>query len=188
MTPAQQALKDKLAKLKAAGGNSNGTVGNSQATPANPAPVEIKQEQEVQKVSEPEGQSSELQMAEKVLNNSETREKSGTEDSQVSTKENIPERISPQVQGVDHPIKMQLAELEQALNEKLPGFKTILRDIHAKLRQDPAIVTLLSDEEIGGILAGLKHHAQVEIIAPKAAKAKKASAKAIAANMSADDL
>ena len=77
----------------------------------------------------------------------------------------------------NHPLVMQLAELEQALNENLPEFRTILRDIHSKLRQDPAIVTALSEDEIGAIVSGLIHHANIEIVAPKAVKAAKKAAK-----------
>lgn len=77
----------------------------------------------------------------------------------------------------DHPIKMKLAELEAALLQKLPEFKTILRDIHAKLRQDPAIVTALSPEEVNIVVSGLMHHAQVEVLAPRAVKSAKKAAK-----------
>ena len=77
-------------------------------------------------------------------------------------------------QGNDHPLLMELASLEQALTEKLPEFRTILRDIHQKLRNDPDIVTVLSEEEIGLIVSGLATHANAEIVAPKAAKTLKA--------------
>lgn len=80
-------------------------------------------------------------------------------------------------EGHDHPLKMALAELEQALTEKLPEFRTILRDIHSKLRQDPEVVTALSEDEIAVIVSGLVHHANVEIVAPKAIKAAKKAAK-----------
>lgn len=177
MTPAQQALKDKLARLKAAGGNSNGTPASSGTSGS----TEIQQSipEQKQEVPKNEGQPDSVQVPKGELAPGPVV--------LPEPKTEIVSKPNP-VSEVDHPIKMQLAELEQALNDKLPGFKTILRDIHTKLRQDPAIVTLLSDEEIGGILAGLKHHAQVEIIAPKAAKAKKAAGKAMVANMSADDL
>lgn len=79
--------------------------------------------------------------------------------------------------GDDHPLKMKLAELEQALTEKLPEFRTILRDIHSKLRQDPECVTAMSEDEIGVIVSGLVHHANVEVIAPKAVKSAKKAAK-----------
>ena len=85
----------------------------------------------------------------------------------------------------DHPLKMQLASLEQALLEKLPEFRTILRDIHSKLRQDPDTVTAMSEEEIGILVDGLIHHANVEVIAPKAVKAAKKASKT---PVSADDL
>jgi hypothetical protein len=77
----------------------------------------------------------------------------------------------------DHPLKMQLAELEQALTEKLPEFRTILRDIHSKLRTDPDCVTAMSEEEIGILVEGLIHHANVEVIAPANVKAAKKAAK-----------
>lgn len=77
----------------------------------------------------------------------------------------------------DHPLVMELAELEQALTEKLPEFKTILRDIHSKLRQDTELVAALSEEEIELIVTGLTRHASLEIIAPKAAKAARAAKK-----------
>jgi hypothetical protein len=77
----------------------------------------------------------------------------------------------------DHPLKMQLAELEQALLEKLPEFRTILRDIHSKLRTDPDCVTAMSEEEIGILVEGLIHHANVEVIAPASVKAAKKAAK-----------
>lgn len=85
----------------------------------------------------------------------------------------------------DHPLIMELAELEQALKERIPEFRTVLRDIHQKLRADPELVTALSDEEIGVIVSGLALHTSTEIIAPKAAKAARASSKA---KVTADDL
>lgn len=72
-------------------------------------------------------------------------------------------------------IRTQLAELEAALKQNIPSFPTILRDIHTKLRQDPEVVTLMSDAEIKLVLQGLQKHAQIEVVAPAAAKqAKKA--------------
>ena len=87
----------------------------------------------------------------------------------------------------DNPIKMQLAELEAALTQKIPEFRTILRDIHGKLRQDPELVTAMSEEEISLIVSGLVAHANVEVLAPKAAK--KAKSLGTAKNpIGADDL
>lgn len=73
----------------------------------------------------------------------------------------------------DHPFLMEMAELQQALDERVPGFVNILREIHTKLKKDPATVTLLTDEEIGVIVAGLERHTNVTIVAPAAVKTAK---------------
>lgn len=77
----------------------------------------------------------------------------------------------------EHPLIMELAELEEALTQNIPDFRLILRNIHQKLRADPELVTVLSEEEIGLIVSGLATHAQAEIIAPKAVKAARATAR-----------
>lgn len=76
-----------------------------------------------------------------------------------------------------HPIAMEMAELEQALDAQVPGFISILSQIHKKLRADPDVVTLLDDEEIAVIVAGLEKHTNVTIVAPSAIKAAKSKAK-----------
>lgn len=76
-----------------------------------------------------------------------------------------------------HPIAMEMAELEQALDAQVPGFVSILSQIHKKLRADPDVVTLLDDEEIAVIVAGLEKHTNVTIVAPSAIKAAKSKAK-----------
>lgn len=76
-----------------------------------------------------------------------------------------------------HPIAMEMAELEAALNSEVPGFVSILSTIHKKLKADPNVVTLLDDEEIGVIVAGLEKHTNVTIVAPAAIKAAKSKAK-----------
>ncbi len=71
-------------------------------------------------------------------------------------------------------IKMNIAELEQALLAANPEMPTLLQKIHTKLRADPDIVTLLDEEEIGVIVNGLKSVTNTTIAEPKAAKAKAA--------------
>ena len=83
-----------------------------------------------------------------------------------------------------HPIAMEMAELEEALNQQVPGFANILRDIHIKLREDPNTVTLLSEDEIATIVKGLERHANVTLTA----KAAKPTAKAKKTPISATDL
>jgi hypothetical protein len=85
--------------------------------------------------------------------------------------------VQPVVGVSDHPLVMQLAELEAALTQNLPEFRTILRDIHLKLRTDPDCVTALSEDEIGAIVHGLIRHAEIEIVAPRAVKGAKKAAK-----------
>lgn len=97
----------------------------------------------------------------------------------------VVENSVPVATRADHPLVMELAELEQALKQQIPEFRTVLRDIHQKLRQDPELVTVMSDEEIGLIVSGLVLHTNTEIIAPKAAKAARAASKA---KVTADDL
>lgn len=52
--------------------------------------------------------------------------------------------------------KNMLLELEDKLNNRVDNFPYLLRDIHQHLRRDPEIVTVLSDEEIGLIIRGIK--------------------------------
>lgn len=52
--------------------------------------------------------------------------------------------------------KNMLLELEEKLNNRVDNFPYLLRDIHKHCRQDPEVVTILTDEEIGLITRGLK--------------------------------
>lgn len=88
-----------------------------------------------------------------------------------------------------HPLAMQFAELEAALLAQQPEFKTILRQIHRHLGQEPELVTQMTEQEIQLIVSGLVVFANAEIVAPavaKTAKAKIAAAKKVP--ISADDL
>lgn len=85
--------------------------------------------------------------------------------------------VTPSKPRKTHPIAMEMAELEAALDAHVPGFVNILSTIHKKLRADPDIVTLLDDEEIAVIVAGLEKHTNVTIVAPSAVKAAKSKAR-----------
>jgi hypothetical protein len=63
------------------------------------------------------------------------------------------------------PLDMQqkLASLDAALEAKLPGIATVLRDIHQQLKADSDIVTVLSEEECSIIVRGLKKQTATEI-------------------------
>jgi len=60
-------------------------------------------------------------------------------------------------------IREKLAELEQSLLNKTPNMPTLLRDIHRQLKNDPDIVTILSEDEINILVSGLKKQTGVEI-------------------------
>lgn len=96
---------------------------------------------------------------------------------------------SESVNVSSHPLAMQFAELESALLASEPEFKTILRQIHKHLGNEPELVTQMSEKEIQMVVQGLIVFANAEIVAPAAAKTqakkvKEAKAKVI----SADDL
>jgi hypothetical protein len=81
-------------------------------------------------------------------------------------------------------IKERIAELQGAIDEQLPNFKTILKDIHTTLRADPHVVTILEPEEIAVIVGGLEKHADLEIAGDVVKKATKGGRKApISADM-----
>ena len=52
-------------------------------------------------------------------------------------------------------ISLKISELYESVQRSLPGMPTLLRDIHANLKQDPELVTLLTPEEVSVIVSGL---------------------------------
>lgn len=73
-------------------------------------------------------------------------------------------------------LRNKVLELEQALLDSNRGLPTLLRTIHNNLREDPSLVTLLSEEEIGKIVLGLMVQTQTTIATDVAKKgSKKAS-------------
>lgn len=69
-------------------------------------------------------------------------------------------------------VKEKIAHLEELLTSQVPTYTTALRDIHAQLKKDEEIVTLLTEEEIAIIVTGLKKQTNTVINAA----AKKAAA------------
>lgn len=93
------------------------------------------------------------------------------------------------VNSSSHPLAEQFLELETALIGKLPEFKTILRQIHRHLGQEPELVTQMTEKEIQMVVQGLIVFANAEIVEPaktKSDKAKIAAAKKVP--ISVDDL
>ena len=75
----------------------------------------------------------------------------------------LSEPVVLQKSSRNHPLVREMEELEAALEQNVPGFVTLLRDIHKKLAEDPLTVTLLSLEERGTIVKGMTRHANVTI-------------------------
>lgn len=71
----------------------------------------------------------------------------------------------------------KLSLLQDNLEKSLPGYKDVLRSIHSQLRADPDMVHVLSEEQIGLIVAGLSKHKGV-VIATAIAKSSNGGKKA----------
>lgn len=85
------------------------------------------------------------------------------------------------------PFKMKLAELSQALEEEIPGFALLLRDIHREMQKDPNVVTIMTPDEIGSIVKGLTKHMDITIVPAKTASGR-AKAGPRTQPLTADDL
>lgn len=78
-----------------------------------------------------------------------------------------------------HPVFEMIEQLKLAQDNNLPNFHTQLRDIHLFMAKDPEVVTILPDEEIGIIVAGLKKvQGDVQLAAPKGSTKKRAPVEA----------
>lgn len=75
-------------------------------------------------------------------------------------------------------LKGMISSLQEMLESKLPGYKEVLQRIHIQLRKDENLVHLLTEQEIGTVVAGLAQHTGV-VISGAASKAagKKAAGK-----------
>lgn len=76
-----------------------------------------------------------------------------------------------------------VASLQNALLTAHPQMPVILRTVLQKLKNDPDVVTLMTEEEIGVIVSAAKKHTGVEI----AAIAQKSKTKSLK-TMTADDI
>jgi hypothetical protein len=72
-------------------------------------------------------------------------------------------------------IQEKITALESALVSANPLMPNLLRQIHTQLKNDPAIVTLLTESEIAVIVSGLSAQTSIQITTAKpTAAAKKA--------------
>ena len=60
-------------------------------------------------------------------------------------------------------ISLKIAELSAAITSSLPSMHTLLRTIHANIKNDPELVTILSPEQVGIIVSGLMRQTQTTI-------------------------
>ena len=69
-------------------------------------------------------------------------------------------------------VKLKLKELEEALEAEVPGFNSILFDVHKALSNDPNCITVFNDEEIGLVVKALIKHTEISVTttAPKTAR------------------
>lgn len=81
-------------------------------------------------------------------------------------------------------IQQNIQELQQALLTQHPEMPSLLRKIHAKLKADPAVVTLLTEEEIASVISGLKVQTNVSF----SANTKKPAAKKTTATSRLNDI
>lgn len=81
-------------------------------------------------------------------------------------------------------VQEKLALLEEQLVAKIPSVATLLRDIHATLKKDPDVVTILSEVECSILVRGLCKQTSTEIATVIAKSKPKKALK----NMTVDDL
>lgn len=86
-------------------------------------------------------------------------------------------------QSIPLELQMKISSLQSAILESHPTMPLLLRDIHKILKEDPAVVTILSEEEICAIVTGLKKQTATEITQATLKKSTKSLSKT-----SADDL
>ena len=85
-------------------------------------------------------------------------------------------------------VKTKIAELNNALLTSHPTMPVLLREIHNHVRRDPELVTIISEEEIGIIVNGLKQHTQTVLVTTATKSTTTKAGKAAIAKLTADDL
>lgn len=83
-------------------------------------------------------------------------------------------------------ISGKIAELQESILKSHPQMPILLREIHFTLKNDPAVVTLLSEEEIATIVNGLQRQTNTYIA--NAMISAKGAKKSALKNTSAADL
>lgn len=66
---------------------------------------------------------------------------------------------------IDTDLQIKIAALQDAIQTAHPTLPILLKEIHTILKNDPAVVTVLSEEDIAVIVNGLKQQTKTEITA-----------------------
>lgn len=85
-------------------------------------------------------------------------------------------------------VKSKITELNGMLLAAHPTMPVLLREIHNHLRRDPELVTIISEEEIGVIVNGLKQQTKTALVTQAVKTTKTTAGKAAIAKLTADDL
>lgn len=81
-------------------------------------------------------------------------------------------------------IREKLAQLQDQLENNVPGIANLLRDIHREIKRDPDVATILTEDECVILVNGLKKQTASEIATTAAKKKPKKALK----NMTTADL
>lgn len=83
-------------------------------------------------------------------------------------------------------ISEKILSLQSALLESNPRMPVLLQEIHRAIKNDPAVVTVLTEEELAIVVSGLQRQTQTTIVATQAKPS--AAAKKALKNVTADEL
>lgn len=72
-------------------------------------------------------------------------------------------------------IQEKLLSLQAAIQEANPRMPVLLQEIHRAIKNDPATVTVLSEDELAILVLGLKTHTATAIVTAKPTVASKRS-------------
>lgn len=64
-------------------------------------------------------------------------------------------------------VKFKIAELQKSLEQNLPGYSLLLKQIHGALSKQPELTYMLGDEKIAVIIGGLEKFHKKEITETK---------------------
>lgn len=85
-------------------------------------------------------------------------------------------------------IKSKILEMNTALLSNNPIMPILLREIHSHLRKDPELVTIISEEEIGMIVNGLKKQTSTELVTSTIKQSTTKATKEKLSKVSVDDI